>query len=254
MITHDEAAELLAAMALDALDTDAHTRVEEHVLTCIECQRELDSLREVASALGNTYEAPPDGLWSQIATRLYETDPTDAPSLPAFLGDFDPAGPNHRLGSRRARGFLVTVSLAAAAAIIALGLTLSSANTRVANLENALASNGHNGVASALATPGHKIVTLTGSDNKVLASLVLLPDGRGYLDKSNMPALPSSETYQLWGIVNGSPVSIGVMGSTPHAVAFTVATSPAPTKIGVTVEPAGGSLTPTKEMVASGVV
>jgi anti-sigma-K factor RskA len=54
--------------------------------------------------------------------------------------------------------------------------------------------------------------------------------------------------------VNGSPVSIGVMGSTPHAVAFTVATSPAPTKIGVTVEPAGGSLTPTKEMVASGVV
>ena len=254
MITHDEATELLAAMALDALDIEAHTRVEEHVLTCAECQRELDSLREVASALGNTYEAPPDGLWSKIATRLYETDPTDVPSRPVFLGDFDPEVPIDRRGTRRARGFLVTVSLAAAAAIIALGLTLSSANTRVANLENALAGNGHNGVASALATPGHKIVTLTGNNDKVLASLVLLPDGRGYLEKSNMPTLPSSETYQLWGIVNGSPVSIGVMGSTPHAVAFTVATSPAPTKIGVTIEPAGGSLTPTKEMVASGVV
>jgi hypothetical protein len=91
-MTHDEAAELLAAMALDALESDVHASVDEHVLTCPECQRELDSLREVASALGNTYEAPPEGLWSQIATRLYETDPSDAPSRPEFLGDFDPAG------------------------------------------------------------------------------------------------------------------------------------------------------------------
>lgn len=253
-MTHDEATELLAAMALDALDTDAHTRVEEHILTCPECQSELDSLREVASALGNTYDAPPEGLWSQIATRLYETDPTDAPSRPVFLEDFDPAGPNDHPRTRRARGFLVTVSLAAAAAIIVLGLTLSSANDHVANLENALASNAHNGVASALATPGHKLVTLSGTDHQVLASFVLLPDGRGYLVNSHMPALPSYETYQLWGIVNGSPVSIGVMGSTPHAVAFTLATSPAPTEIGVTIEPAGGSLTPTKGMVASGEV
>jgi anti-sigma-K factor RskA len=253
-MTHDEAAELLAAMALDALDTDAHTNVEEHILTCTECQRELDSLREVASAIGNTYEAPPEGLWSKIATRLYETDPTDVPSPPVFLGDFDPAGPSDHHRTRRARGLLLTVSLAAAAAIIALGITLSNANARVANLENALAGNGHNGVASALATPGHKVVTLSGTDHQVLASFVLLPDGRGYLVKSSMPSLPSSETYQLWGIVNGSPVSIGVMGSTPHAVAFTLATSPAPTEIGVTVEPAGGSLTPTKGMVASGEV
>lgn len=253
-MTHDEAAELLAAMALDALDTEAHAHVEEHILTCTECQRELDSLREVASALGNTYEAPPEGLWSQIATRLYETDPTDAPSPPVFLGDFDPARPSDVRRSRRARGFLLTASLAAAAAIIALGLTLSSANSRVANLEQALAGNGHNGVASALATPGHKIVTLSGSGHQVLASLVLLPDGRGYLVTSHMPALPSSETYQLWGVVNGSPVSIGVMGSSPHAVAFTVATAPAPTKLGVTIEPAGGSLTPTNGMIASGVV
>ena len=253
-MTHDEAGELLAAMSLDALDADLHTSVEGHLLTCPECQRELDSLREVASALGNTYEAPPEGLWSQIATRLYETDPADAPSRPVFLGDFEPSETIERHRTRRARGFLLTVSLAAAAAIIALGLTLSSANTRVTNLENALAGNAHNGVASALATPGHKVVTLSGTDHHVLASLVLLPDGRGYLVKSNMPALPSSETYQLWGVVNGSPVSIGVMGSTPHAVAFTVATSPAPTQIGVTIEPAGGSLTPTNGMVASGEV
>src|ERR1700727_1859884 len=121
-MTHEEAAELLAAMALDALDTDVHNGVEEHILTCTECQRELDSLREVASALGNTYEAPPEGLWAQIAERLYETDPTDAPSPPGFLGDFDPVGSSDRHGTRRTRGFLLAVSLAAAAAIIVLGI------------------------------------------------------------------------------------------------------------------------------------
>jgi anti-sigma-K factor RskA len=171
-----------------------------------------------------------------------------------FLEGFDPEKLSDRHRTRRARGFLLTMSLAAAAAIIALAVTLSSANNHVANLEQALAGNGHNGVASALATPGHKVVTLSSTSHQVLASLVLLPDGRGYLVKSNMPTLPSSETYQLWGIVNGSPVSIGIMGSTPRAVGFTIATSPAPTKIGVTIEPAGGSLTPTNGMVASGVV
>lgn len=239
-------------MALDALDSDLHAQVEEHIVTCPECQSELDELRTVASALGNTYEVPPEGLWSQIATRLYETDAVDAPTPPVFMSDFEVP----RAGTRRvrARSFVLSVSLAAAAAIIVLALNLASANGRVSNLNDALASNAHNGVTSALATPGHKVVTLSDVHHGVLASFVLLPDGRGYLIHSNMPALPSNETYQLWGIVNGSPVSIGVMGSSPRAVAFTLATSPGPSKLGVTIEPAGGSLTPAPSMIATGEV
>jgi anti-sigma-K factor RskA len=252
-MTHDDASELLASMALDALDEETRGRVEEHVLTCPVCRGELDALREVASALGNTYEVPPEGLWSKITTRLYETDPTDAPSMPVFLGDFDPVGKDrHR--ARRVRSLVLTVSLAAAAAIIVLALNLVSANGRVTNLENALASNGHGGVASALATPGHKLVSLSDANHQVLASFVVLPDGRGYLVHSNMPALPSTKTYQLWGIVAGSPVSIGVMGTSPRAVAFTLASSPAPSELAVTVEPAGGARTPAKSLVATGEV
>jgi anti-sigma-K factor RskA len=253
-MTHDEAAELLAPMALDALDSEASTRVEEHLLTCPECQSELDSLREVASALGNTYEVPPEGLWSTIATRLYEVDADDAPSPPVFLGDFDPARQNGRHRARRARSLVLSVSLAAAAAIIVLSLNLVIANGRVTNLESALATNGHNGVTSALATPGHRVVTLSNFGHQVLASFVLLPDGRGFLVHSTLPVLPSNETYQLWGIVAGSPVSIGMMGTSPHAVAFTLASSPAPSELAVTVEPAGGSRTPAKSFAASGEV
>ena len=249
-MTHDDASELLASMALDALDEETQGRMEEHVLTCPACQGELDELREVASALGNTYEVPPEDLWSKISTRLYETDPDDAPS-PVFLSDVDPAR-RHRV--QRMRSLILTVSLAAAAAIIVLGLNLASTNGHVTNLENALASNGHNGVASALATPGRTVVTLSGSSHKALATFVLLPDGRGYLVHSNMPILPTSETYQLWSIDKGSPVSIGVMGPSPHAVAFTYVGSTGPSKLAVTIEPAGGSLAPAKSLVASGEV
>jgi anti-sigma-K factor RskA len=168
-----------------------------------------------------------------------------------FLGDFDSA---RRPRVQRMRSLILTVSLAAAAAIVVLGLNLASTDGHVTNLENALAGNGHNGVASALATPGHTVVTLSDSNHKALASFVLLPDGRGYLVHSNMPDLPTSETYQLWSIVKGSPVSIGVMGPSPRAVAFTYVSSTGPSKLAVTIEPSGGSLAPAKSLVASGEV
>jgi len=82
----------------------------------------------------------------------------------------------------------------------------------------------------------------------------MLPNGTGYLVKSHMPVLASDRTYQLWGIVKGSPVSIGVMGNSPGLVTFTMASSPAPTEVAVTVQQSGGSLTPSKTFVATGVV
>jgi anti-sigma-K factor RskA len=82
----------------------------------------------------------------------------------------------------------------------------------------------------------------------------MLPNGTGYLVSSSMPALASKDTYQLWGVVNGSPVSIGVMGSSPGQVTFTMSSSPGPSELAVTVQKAGGSLTPAKDFVASGPV
>ena len=108
--------------------------------------------------------------------------------------------------------------------------------------------------ATALTTPGHQVVTLTGAGNKTLAKFVTLPDGQGYLISSSLPTLAKSSTYQLWGIVKGSPVSIGVMGRSPTNVAFTLASSPGPSVLAVTVEPSGGAIKPAKKLVASGAV
>ena len=84
---------------------------------------------------------------------------------------------------------------------------------------------------------------------------MVLPDtGQGYLVKSNLPTLPATKTYQLWGVINGRAISLGLLGQAPHAVAFSLAGSPQPSKLGITVEPAGGSVVPTGAMLAAGTV
>ena len=74
-MSHEEAFELLAPLALDALDPDVRLRVDAHVETCADCRRELDELLEVATALGTTVETPPEDLWAKIASHLYEGGP-----------------------------------------------------------------------------------------------------------------------------------------------------------------------------------
>ena len=250
-MSHEEAFELLAPLALDALDPEVRLHVDAHVESCLDCRRELDELREVAAALGNTIESPPEDLWARIASNLYE-DPIDVTSLPPLLIEY-PVSEIPRGGrvARRARIIVAATLLAAAAAIFALAINLSSESGRVANLQSELQTSA---VRQALATPGHRLVTMSGNNNKVLATFVVLHDGTGYLVSSKLTPLPAGEAYQMWGIVDGTPVSIGVMGSQPRHVAFTLASSPGPSILGITVEPAGGAVTPSNPMVASGAV
>ena len=136
-----------------------------------------------------------------------------------------------------------------------LSLNLMSANHHITQLNSALTSaTGATNQAlinAALHTPGHLNVNLTGSHSASLARFVLL-NGQGYLVSSNMASLPSNETYQLWGIVNGKAISIGLMGNKPVTVSFTFAGSNGPNELAVTIEPTGGSATPTSPVVAAG--
>lgn len=260
MKSHDEIRELLGALALDAVGTEERAELELHVEQCPRCRSELDSMRGVAAMMGNTVESLPDSLWSGISSRLYERRDEIAPPMPRLvLG-----GPGHdattpfetrgATSSRKVRTGFIAFALAAAAAVIALSLSLAGANSRVAHLQGALDAGARTAVVAALETPGHKIVNLNSANSRGVAQFVMLPDGRGYLIKSSLPGLPSKATYQLWAIVGGRPISIGLMGSSPNLVTFTMAGSPSPTALAVTVEPSGGSPSPTSPVVASGAV
>ena len=71
VITHDQAHDLLAAFALDAVDGGIeHDQIESHLNECPRCATEIVALRDVASALGNCVEPVPERLWSVISSRL----------------------------------------------------------------------------------------------------------------------------------------------------------------------------------------
>jgi hypothetical protein len=257
MMSHDESNELLAVAALHAVDAETLAAIEEHAVSCPRCQSELDGYRAVASALGNSVEELPVGLWTNISSQLWERKDESTVMPDLRIGDTRAGLVAISSATRPSRGLRTAVSaaaFAAAASIVVLALSLSSAQNHVTNLEGALQSANRSVVQRALTTPGHQIVDLTSASNQQLAEFVMLPDGTGYLVKSNMPTLTPNDTYQLWAIVKGSPVSIGVMGSSPGQVTFTMVSSPSPSELAVTVQSAGGSLTPAKNFVASGPV
>jgi anti-sigma-K factor RskA len=255
-MSHDEASDLLGAYALDAVDGDEFVELEEHLGTCPRCRAELDSLREVAAAMGNSVEPTPEGLWSQIALRLPDRrDDGEAPPMPELTRDVRTPfrAPPTESTSRRRRTIIGTVgaiAVAAAAVAAVLGIGLVQADNKVSNLQNASPA-----ATAALRAPGHRIVVLDSSTSKTeQAKVVVLPSGQGYVVSSTLPALDNGRTYQLWAIEGTQPISLGLLGSAPGRAAFTMAGSTRPSHLSITAEPAGGSVFPTGPIIASGTV
>ena len=164
-----------------------------------------------------------------------------------------PAGPRCRVTRRRLIS-VASLGAACAAAAVVLGVNLVDANNQVAHLQGAIGETAHTAVLAALETPGHKVVNLKTANGQQAAEFVVLPSGQGYLVDSRLPDLSSKETYQLWGVVNGQTISLGLLGRSPHLVTFTLAGSPEESRLGITAEPAGGSIVPSGAMLASGTV
>jgi anti-sigma-K factor RskA len=256
VISHEQASELVSAYALDAVDGDELVDFEQHLATCPRCQSELDTLREVAGAMGNSVEPLPEGLWANIVSRLPENhraaEPPPMPSLESeSRSPFRTPSSGQPRRTRRVVVLLGAVAVAAAAVAVVFGIDLVHSQDKVSTLQ---AKANETPVAVALRTPGHSVVTLESSSGEQLAQFVIVPGGHGYLVSSRLPVLSAGMTYQLWGIVGGTPISLGLLGTSPRHAAFTIAGAPRAAKLAVTAEPAGGTVAPTGSIVASGTI
>ncbi len=268
-MTHEETVEILATYALDAVEGDEREAVEEHLAGCPRCRTELDGLREVTTALGNSVEPLPEGLWSSISSRLPEHHDDEPPPMPRLLqgeeSDDDdqltpgvrarPTAPAPARGPARGRiATLGVIVVAAAAVVTVLAVSLVHADNQVSQLRTSIGKAAPSAVVSALEAPGHKVVNLDGTDHHMVAQFVVVPDGRGYLVSSMLPALPADHTYQLWGVIQGRPISLGLLGQNPNQATFTLASSVPASKLAITMEPAGGSVVPARSLVAQGTI
>ncbi len=261
MKTHDEISELVAAYALDAVGGDERRDGASPLERCPRCRSELDVYRDVAAALGNSVAPLPEGVWLSIAGRLRPR--ATMPSRRRCRGSSpSSAGATSAVAHRRGRrwstrrrvrlGRCVVGAAAAAAAILGLGLIRS--NDEVSRLQAAPASQ-PSSVVAALEAPGHKVVDLGDGGSTNGRVVLVLANGRGYLVSSAPPGAGRTlRTYQLWGVVNGQPISLGLLGEAPSNSVFTVAGPEAPSQLRITVEPSGGSVVPSGSLVASGLV
>jgi len=176
------------------------------------------------------------------------------------VGDTDPARSlaGQRRGGRRWRTSAAGAIAAAAAVVIALlAVQVGRLDSRVGSL-NALASHQNMPALAeqALADPQAQHVALVDASipGHTLGDLVILPSGTAYLVESTLPALPSGQTYQLWGIMSGQAVSLGLLGRHPGVEAFTLDPDAPLTQFAVTAEPAGGVVISNHAPVAEGTV
>ncbi len=254
---HEEAQELLAAYALDAVEGEERLDLEQHLEECVRCSSELDSLRGVTSAMGNVGQPAPPHVWQRISEHLY--DDVESVATPPFRAlessraVVTPMSVRRDPSSHRAKVVVGLFSAAAAALVAVLSINLVQANNHVSQLTSALGLAHRSAIVAAQATPGNVDVVLSNERVPDVATFVL-SKGHGYLISSHMSTLSTAQTYQLWGIFNGKPISIGLMGAQPQDVQFTVASALAPSALAITIEPASGATVPTTPIIASGVV
>ena len=274
-LSHSEIEELLGAYALDAVDPETAAIVEEHLDGCVRCAVEVAQHHEVAGMLANSGGAPSSAVWDDIADQLGGTSDESWDRLAARLDP--PVGDGaERSGGPSAGGDVVPLDqsrrrsrvvaagaglVAAAAAVVALvfGVQVNHLHTQVNAMQTApqLSAAEH----AALAVRGTREIPLAdpthpGADGTP-ATIVLTAAGTGFVvnDRGDgLTPLPSDRTYQLWGVVGSRTISLGLLGSHPGIVPFSVAGSPGVSAFAITDEVAGGVVSTVNQPVAVGTV
>lgn len=258
-LNHAEVRELLGAYALDAVDGDELEAVERHLDECPACRAEVKDHREVAAHMAAGWSPAPEGVWDRIAGALEENPPSMAVNIGAVrqVREEERAS-GRRQGPRgRAAGPVraaLAVGVAASVALVAfLGVKVVDTSNQVDHLAEQLAEGDMGRAAAAAAKrPDARLVSMRSADGRASADAVLLADGSGYLVKSTLPSLSSSQTYQLWAVVGGDKISVGVLGPSPGPLAFRA--PPDASALAITAEQAGGVVTSRQQPAVVGTV
>lgn len=279
-LRHAEIEELLGVYALDAVDRDTAAMVEEHLDGCIRCSIEVAKHHEVAGMLANSGGVASAQVWDGIAGHLGGTSGASWDRLAAKLDVPGPAGTGRDgtgrsgnpyaggdvvpLDQSRRRSRLVTagaglVAVAAAVVAVTFGVQVNHLHTQVTALQASpqLSAAEH----AAAAASGSKRIPLSDPSHSgpggTPASVVLTAAGTGFVvndQRDGLAPLPSGRTYQLWAVVGTRTISLGLLGSHPGIVPFSVAGSAGVAAFAITNEVAGGVVTSSNQPVAGGKV
>jgi anti-sigma-K factor RskA len=228
---------LTGAYALDALDDIERAAFERHLAECPACDQEVRELRETATRLGRASAVRPSPqLREQVLAQVAAT--RQAP----------PHAPTPHRKRTTARSWYLRAGAAVAAAAVVAAVVFGVEWTHTRNqLHQARAD--ISGISAVLGAQDAR--TSHGSNGQGGSGMAVASANkdRTVVMISHLPDLPQGRGYELWLMGPYGAQSAGMLqpasgdGDHMHPV---VAQVPQGTqKVGVSVEPAGGSPQPT---------
>ncbi|MCB8901714.1 MULTISPECIES: anti-sigma factor domain-containing protein [unclassified Streptomyces] len=233
---------MTGAYALDALDPEEQEAVRRHLAVCPSCTEEVREFSETAVRLGLAVAVTPTatlrtGVLERIATVRQEPPAT-------------PRAARTPRGLRRWSQWALAACLAGA---VGLGGVAAWQHglAEDARKETARAQAANDAVAEVLAAPDARVSTSRLEGGAVGTVVVSASLDRAVFAASGMAPPPAGKVYQLWYDDGGTMRSAGLMdpGATAEATLLDGPVNQA-SGVGVTVEPAGGSPSPTSAPVA----
>ena len=232
--------ELSGAYALDALDDADRERFERHLQRCPACADDVRRMTSTATAMAMAVAAePPPGLKERVLAAAAAT-PQLPPLAPA-------AAARRRHGRRLTRSdWFPRLALGLAAAGVAAAVALAVVTVSTQNrLDTVQAQNQQ--IAAVLSAPDAQIATGTSSTGGTATVVLSYAEQKMIFTSSGLPALPNAKVYELWLLSTGSARPAGLLpqptdGKTAPVLAAGLTSAD---KVGVTVEPAGGTSSPT---------
>ncbi len=224
--------ESIPAYALECLDPEEREQVAQHLARCLACQAELRAYQNLVGELSLAVprSTPPAGLRQKIlrAAAPAASQPAPRPGIFSRLGQF----------------FQVALPVWGAVSLVLVIVLVIS---------NVIAWQ------QAQARPNPQtfhLITLNASDptSNATALLVISDAGKyGTLVTDNMKVLDTQQQYQLWLVKDGKRTSGGVFSVNSEGYGWLKVESQDSLldfqSFGVTIEPKGGSTTPTGSKV-----
>ncbi len=222
--------DLKEAYALGALSDEERQEVEEYLRTHPELRAEVDDLKSIAHLLA-------------LAPQEYEPSPElrrDLMSRISSSPDATPAGPSLRQNGLRRLFGPGGLAAAAALALVVLGMFAWNASLQE---ENQALQGEIQEQRTTYALQG------TGAAQGVRGEVVRIGDERAVLVAEDLPSPPEGETYEAWIMREDVPEPAGLFE--PNEAGVAAATIEGSLEgadtVAVTLEPSGGSSSPTSD-------
>ena len=211
-MVHEDYKQMLPARALSSLDAGDSVVLNEHLLVCAECRRELEAWEATASvlSLSATPMEPSANVRERILKQVREerrsrTEPEAGANVVPFVS----RSPRMSYGLIAA-GIICTLLIGWIAILSrqnrAARAELQKLKEQNEAMQEQLAR--EQKIVAILTEPGSKLTPLAGTTSLpgAQATLAYNPKGQSLLVAQGLPAAPAGKGYQLWFIVNNKPL------------------------------------------------